>query len=70
MKYLIVFEKTDTGYSAYLPDLPGCVATGRTREEAEENIQEAIQMHIEGMKADGETPQPPQAFAEYGEVRE
>ncbi len=69
MKYLIVFEKTATGYSAYLPDLPGCAATGRSREEVEKNIHEAIELHVAGMKADGEIPQSAEAFAEYQEVR-
>jgi predicted RNase H-like HicB family nuclease len=49
-KFLIIIEKTDTGYSAYVPDLPGCIATGRNREIAEKNLYEAIQFHLEGMK--------------------
>jgi len=70
MKYLIVYEKTETGYSAYLPDLPGCVATGRTRKDVEKNIHEAIEFHIEGLKAEGETVHPAAAYAGYQEVRE
>ena len=59
MKYLIVIEKISTGYSAYSPDLPGCISTGATREETEINIQEAIEFHVEGMKAEGlEIPEP------------
>lgn len=59
MKYLVIIEKTDTGYSAYVPDLPGCITVGDTREEIEKNIQEAIQLHLEGMKEDGlEIPLP------------
>ena len=58
MRYLVVIEKTKTGYSAYVPDLPGCITVGETREETENNIQEAILLHIEGMKEDGE-PIPP-----------
>ena len=54
MRYLIVIEETETGYSAYVPDLPGCVTVGDTREEIESHIQEAILFHLEGMKADGE----------------
>ncbi|MFH2143687.1 MAG: type II toxin-antitoxin system HicB family antitoxin [Bacteroidota bacterium] len=50
VKYLVVFEKTDTGYSAYVPDLPGCIATGKTKSTVEKNIIEAIQFHLEGMK--------------------
>jgi predicted RNase H-like HicB family nuclease len=49
-KFLVVFEKTKTGYSAYAPDLPGCIATGRTKNETEQNIYEAIQFHLEGLK--------------------
>jgi len=52
-KYLIVLEKTKTGFSAYSPDIPGCAATGRTKKEAEENIYNAIQFHLEGMKEEG-----------------
>lgn len=52
-RFLIVIEKAETNYAAYSPDLPGCVATGKTREEAEEQMHEAIAFHIEGMKEDG-----------------
>ncbi len=55
MKYAIVIEKADSNYSAYVPDLPGCVATGATTEEVEKEIREAMEFHIEGMKEDGET---------------
>ena len=48
-KYLVVFEKTKTGYSAYVPDLPGCIATGRTKNETEKNMYEAMQFHLEGL---------------------
>ena len=58
-KYLIILEKTDTGYSSYSPDLPGCGSTGRTREEVEINMREAVQLHIDGLKEDGdEVPEP------------
>lgn len=50
LKYLIIFEKSDTGYSAYVPDLPGCIATGKTRTIVEKNIMDAIRFHLEGMK--------------------
>ena len=53
-KYLVVFEKTKTGYSAYVPDLPGCVATAMTKAETEKLIKEAIEFHIEGMILNGE----------------
>jgi predicted RNase H-like HicB family nuclease len=55
MRYAIVLEKTATNYSAYVPDLPGCVATGATLEEAEREIKEAIEFHIEGLIEDGLT---------------
>lgn len=52
-RYLVIVEHTKTGFSAYVPDLPGCVSTGRTREEVEKNIREAIQFHIEGLRLEG-----------------
>ena len=67
-KYLVVFEKAGNNYSAYSPDLPGCIATGVTREEVEKNIRQAIGFHIEGLKEDG-LPLPEQAsFTEYIEI--
>ena len=54
MRYAVVYEKTPNNYSAYVPDLPGCVATGATREEVERNIREAIELHLEGMRREGE----------------
>jgi predicted RNase H-like HicB family nuclease len=58
-KYLVIFEKTAAGYNAYVPDLPGCVATGITKEETEKNIFEAIQFHLEGLVLEGEViPEP------------
>ena len=68
MKYAIVIEKADSNYSAYVPDLPGCVATGDTTEEVETEIREAIEFHIEGMKEDGETIPVPSSSVEYVEV--
>ena len=50
LKYLIIFEKTETGFSAYVPDLPGCIATGRTKAIVEKNILDAIHFHLDGMK--------------------
>ena len=64
-KFMIVVEKTDTGFSAYSPDLPGCVATGATKEETEQNIYNAIEMHIEGLKEDGLPIPEPTTFSEY-----
>jgi len=49
-KYLIILEQTETGYSVYVPDLPGCIATGETKEIAEENIYEAMRFHLDGLK--------------------
>jgi len=53
MRYAIVIEKTEENYSAYAPDLPGCVATGATPEETEANMREAIRFHIDGLREDG-----------------
>jgi len=53
MRYAVVIEKAEGNYSAYVPDLPGCVATGATIEEVEAEIREAIEFHIEGMREDG-----------------
>lgn len=67
-KYLVVFEKANHNYSAYSPDLPGCVATGATRKEVERNIKEAISFHIEGLKEDGSSVPEPSSFTEYIEA--
>jgi predicted RNase H-like HicB family nuclease len=53
MKLLIVVEETPSGFSAYAPDVPGCVATGATREEVELTMRDAIQFHLEGLRAQG-----------------
>jgi len=59
MKYLVIIEETKTGYSAFSPDLPGCIAAGSSREEVEKNMKEAIAFHLEGMGQEGlEVPQP------------
>ena len=52
-KYLVIIEQSNTGYSAYVPDLPGCIATGDTKATTERNIYEAIQFHLEGLEAEG-----------------
>ena len=58
-KYLIVIEKSETGYSAYSPDVPGCIATGTTQEETEREMAAAIQFHLEGMREEGyDVPEP------------
>lgn len=64
-RFLVVIEKANGNYSAYLPDLPGCVATGNTREEVERNIHEAILLHIQGLKEDGLPIPESHSFAEY-----
>jgi predicted RNase H-like HicB family nuclease len=59
MQYTVIIEKGPTSYGAYVPDLPGCVAVGATREEAEQLIKGAIEMHLEGMREDGDPiPEP------------
>ena len=67
-KYLIVVEKTGTGYSAYSPDLDGCVATGATRQEVESQMQEAIAFHLEGMARGGQPAPEPHTYSAYVEV--
>jgi predicted RNase H-like HicB family nuclease len=64
-RFLIVIEKANKNYSAYSPDLPGCVATGKTYEEVEENIYEAIKMHVQGLTEDNLPVPESQAFSEY-----
>lgn len=67
-KYLVVIEKTPTGYSAYSPDLPGCVSTGRSRTEVEANMKEAIEFHLDGLKEEGEEIPVPSTESAYLEV--
>jgi len=64
-RFLVVVEEAGENFSAYSPDLPGCVATGATREDAEKNMYEAIQLHIEGLKEDGIPIPSSTAIAEY-----
>ena len=63
MRYTIVIEQTPNNFSAYVPDLPGCIATGATREEVVHQIREAIEFHIEGMREQGEPIPEPQSTA-------
>jgi len=65
MKYLVIYEKTGTGYSAYVPDLPGCITTGSSLEETERLIREAIELHLEGMREDGLPIPEPTTKADY-----
>lgn len=64
-EYLVVIEKAESNYSAYSPDLPGCVATGDTKDETLRNMRRAIAMHLEGLREDGVAIQPPSTSAEY-----
>jgi predicted RNase H-like HicB family nuclease len=66
--FLYIIEKAKHNYSAYVPDLPGCVTTGKTIDEIRKNIQEAIALHLEGMIKDGEPIPQPQTIAEYTDV--
>ncbi|WP_126445465.1 type II toxin-antitoxin system HicB family antitoxin [Sulfuricystis multivorans] len=65
MRYAIVIEKAGSNYSGYSPDLPGCVATGTSIEEAETELLAAIQFHLEGLREDGLAPPPAQSIVEY-----
>jgi predicted RNase H-like HicB family nuclease len=56
VSYAVIYERAANNYAAYVPDLPGCVATGSTRQEVEHRIRAAIELHLEGMREDGETP--------------
>jgi predicted RNase H-like HicB family nuclease len=67
-KYLIVIEKTATGYSAYSPDLAGCIATGANLQETEREMKEAIEFHIEGLRLQGDRIPAPSSLASYCEV--
>jgi len=69
-RFLIVIEKADGNYSAYSHDLPGCVATGATREDAERNMYEAIEMHVLGLVEDNLPISESTSFAEYVAVDE
>ena len=68
MRYAIVVEKAENNYSAYVPDLPGCVATGSTVEETEREMREAIEFHIEGLIEDGLPIPQPASIVEYLEI--
>lgn len=68
MKLLIVVERTETGYSAHSPDLPGCIAAGPNRESVEQDMREAIALHLEGMRAAGDPLPVPSSYATYVEV--
>jgi predicted RNase H-like HicB family nuclease len=67
-KYLIVIEPTQTGFSAYSPDLPGCVSTGQTREEVESNMKEAMAFHLDGLREEGQVAPEPSTYSAYVEL--
>ena len=68
MRYAIVIEKAENNYSAYVPDLPGCIATGATIQETEELIREAIEFHLTGLREDGVPIPHPSSHVDYVEV--
>ena len=68
MRYAVVIEKAENNYSAYVPDLPGCVATGASVAETEAQIREAIEFHLEGMREDGTPIPPPSSQVEYVDI--
>lgn len=68
MKYLVIIEPTGTGFSAYSPDLPGCVSTGTTRAEVEENMREAVELHLEGLREEGYPVPEPGTSSAYVEI--
>ena len=68
MRYVVIYEKGPTSYGAYIPDLPGCVAAAETLEEAKRLIREAVALHLEGLRADGDPIPPPTSMAEYVEL--
>ncbi len=67
-RYLIVIEESETGYSAFSPDLEGCVATGATKEEVEKRMREAVEFHLDGLKAEGIPIPLSHSFSAYFEV--
>ena len=69
MRYAVVIEKATSNYSAYVPDLPGCVTTGQTVEEVERLIREAIEFHLDGMREDGLPIPEPTTLCEYVETQ-
>lgn len=69
-RYAIVVEKAASNYAAYVPDLPGCVATGKTVEETERRLREAIEVHVEGLREDGLPVPEPSSVVDYVEISE
>ena len=69
-RFLIIIEKANDNYSAYSPDLPGCIATGDTYEETEQNMYDAIEMHVDGLLEDGLPVPEPTSMAEFVVIKE
>jgi predicted RNase H-like HicB family nuclease len=69
LKYAVVIERAAANYSAYVPDLPGCISVGDTIEETERNIREAITLHLEGLREQGEVVPTPTTKVEYVDAR-
>jgi predicted RNase H-like HicB family nuclease len=67
-RYLVIIEESATGYSAFLPDLPGCMATGSTREDVEEAMRKGVAFHLDGLRESGDPIPPPRSTATYVEV--
>ena len=70
MKYAVIYERTGTGYSAHVPDLPGCIATGRTFEQTRKRMEKAMEMHLSAMRADGDPIPEPTTVTDQIEVAE
>lgn len=68
MRYAIVIEKGERNFSAYVPDLPGCIATGKTLDEVKKNMSEAIELHLQGLEEDGLPVPEPNSLVEYVEA--
>lgn len=69
-RYLIIIEKTNSGFSAYSPDLPGCIATGNTRKDVQKKMEEALGFHLDGLREEGFEIPEPQNYSKYVEIAE
>lgn len=68
MRYMVIIERGETSFGAYVPDLPGCIAAGETEQEALDLIQEAIEFHLEGLKDDGLNIPSPHSYSKFVEI--
>jgi predicted RNase H-like HicB family nuclease len=68
-RYLVIIEESATGYSAFVPDIPGCIVTGATRDEVEEAMREGVELHLETLRESGEPVPPPRSSAAYVKYR-